>query len=220
MITRRGGTTLNAWAGADLLWHGDLWRHWERQEDQDGGPAESDRRHHGAPHWILHHQWHWDHLLYLQVHLELIINIIWSSMICGIANTYSSILFLYVWDFLLHLAHLISLPSSDWCSPLSKPQGLMLSLHPNKSFKTTWCERCNDQFEGNFCSIDFWRILKTKCNAVWSHQIWNIRHFCNDVVFDISCIGFCGAVEATTSDLSTRGEFAICTTYYVEIHLG
>ena len=23
-----------------------------------------------------------------------------------------------------------------------------------------------DQFEGNFCSIDFWRILKTKCNAV------------------------------------------------------
>ena len=64
---RRGTTPLYSPAGADLLQHGDLRQHRERQEDQDGGPSESYWRHHGTPHWLLHHQWGRDRLLSHQV---------------------------------------------------------------------------------------------------------------------------------------------------------
>ena len=67
---RRGGPTLNNPAGSDLLQHGHLRRHRERQEDQDRGPAESNWGHHGTPDWLLHHQWGRDHLLSLEVKLS------------------------------------------------------------------------------------------------------------------------------------------------------
>ena len=52
---------------ADLLRHGHLRRHRERQEDQVQRPTESDWRHHGAPHWVLHHQWHWNCFIRFQM---------------------------------------------------------------------------------------------------------------------------------------------------------
>ena len=67
MNLRKGTATVNSSAGADLLWHGHLRRHREGQEDQDGGPAEPHRRHHGPPHRVLHHQRDRDRLLSLQV---------------------------------------------------------------------------------------------------------------------------------------------------------
>ena len=55
--SRPGTTPLNSAVGGDILRHGYLRRHRERQEDQDGGPAESHWRHHGSPHWLFHYQW-------------------------------------------------------------------------------------------------------------------------------------------------------------------
>ena len=72
-ITRRGVTTLNASIGWDLLRHGDLWQHRERQEDQDRGPVESHWRHNGTPEWFLHHQWGGDCLFPFQVNMTFII---------------------------------------------------------------------------------------------------------------------------------------------------
>jgi len=64
---RKRTATFTPPIGGDLLCHSQLRRHRERQEDQDGGPAESHWRHHGTPHWFLHHQWGGDRFLSLQV---------------------------------------------------------------------------------------------------------------------------------------------------------
>ena len=56
IMCRCGIGQFNCSVSPDLLWHGLLWRDWERQEDQVWGPAESHRRHHGAPHRLFHHQ--------------------------------------------------------------------------------------------------------------------------------------------------------------------
>ena len=64
---RKWTTPLNSANSANPIQYINVWRHWKGQKDQDGGPAESHWRHHGTPHWLLHHQWSWDHLLSRQV---------------------------------------------------------------------------------------------------------------------------------------------------------
>ena len=64
---RRGAARIHPSVGANLLWHGHLWRHREGQEDQDGGPAESHWRHYGTSDWVLDHQRCWDRFLSFQI---------------------------------------------------------------------------------------------------------------------------------------------------------
>jgi len=45
--------------GGDLFWHGYIWQHRERHENQDWGPTESHWRHHGATHRLFRDQRIW-----------------------------------------------------------------------------------------------------------------------------------------------------------------
>ena len=69
--TRQETTPFNPSFGGNLLWHSHIWQHRKRQEDQDGGPAESHWGHNGTLQWILYHQWHWDHLFSAQVEMKM-----------------------------------------------------------------------------------------------------------------------------------------------------
>ena len=138
---RRGTSRVHPPAGADLLRHGHLRRGREGQEDQDWGPAESHRRHHGTPHWILHHQWCRDHLLYLQVDftMENYAMIIESS-----------------------LGKECPTLSSGWSAPW-RSGGLMLCLWRRKSSRITWCRNCTEINSSSIVNLKpcSWYLLKT-----------------------------------------------------------